>query len=377
MYDRIMLGDFMAVGIICEYNPFTNGHLYHLNKVKEMYPFEEIILITNSYFCQRGDVSLINKWDKTSLALDLGIDLVVELPFVYASQSADVFAKGSIEILNELKVNKIIFGSECGDIELLKKIALIKPNIKQYLDKGYSYPKSLSLAIKNETNYELNSPNDILGVSYIREINRLNSNIKPICIKRINNYNSLELNNICSATAIRNSLKNNIDISTYLPSIVSKYIYSHFIDEYFHLIKYKILTDDVSKYQTVDEGIEYRFKKYILESNSLEDFISKVKTKRYTHNKIKRMLVHILCGFTKDEAKDLCTEYIRILGFNDKGRNYLKSIKKEVNVPIITKYEKFKNLDIEIRCTYAYTSILNIKKQNELIKREYEKVIIK
>ena len=368
----------MAVGIICEYNPFTNGHLYHLNKVKEMFPNDEIILVTNSYFCQRGDISLINKWDKTKLALELGINLVIELPFVFASQGADLFAKGSIEILNQLKVDKLIFGSECDNIETLKKIANTTPtNIKTYLDKGYSYPKSLALAIEDKTNIKLDSPNDILGVSYIREINRLNSSITPICIKRTNNYNETELSNICSAGAIRNGLKNNIDISASIPPIVNKYINKHFIDEYFNLIKCRIITEDISKYQTVDEGIEYRLKKHILESSNLEELISKVKTKRYTYNKIKRMLVHILCGFTKEEAKNLKTEYIRVLGFDNKGQKYLNKIKKETTIPIITKYEKFKNLDIEIRSTGAYTTILDFNSQNELIKREYGKIIIK
>lgn len=367
----------MAVGIICEYNPFHNGHLYHLNKVKEMFPNEEIVLIINSYFCQRGDISLISKWDRTSIALNYGINLVVELPFVFASQGADLFARGSIEILNQLKVNYLVFGSECGDIEILKRIANANPtSIKKYMDMGLSYPKSVSESLK-KMDLKLDSPNDILGVSYIKEINRLNSSIKPLCIKRTNDYHSLELGKVCSATAIRNNLINKKTITDYIPDNVEKYINAHFTSEYFNLLKYKILTDDISKYQTVDEGIEYRLRKYIISSSSLEEFIMKVKTKRYTYNKIKRMIVHILCSFTKEEASNLKTEYIRVLGFDQLGQQYLNKVKKKINIPIVTKYKDFKNLNIEIRSTYVYTSILDTYEQLNLIKREYNKIIIK
>ncbi|MEG0826154.1 MAG: nucleotidyltransferase [Bacilli bacterium] len=366
----------MSIGIIAEYNPFHNGHLYHLNKIKEMYPNDTIILVTNSYFSQRGNISILNKWDKTNIALNLGIDLVVELPFVFASQSADIFARGSIEILNALKVDKLIFGSETNDIELLKKIAdidLNTPLVKTYLNKGLSYPDSISKIIMSNTNFKLENPNDILAVSYIREIKRLNSNISPICIKRTNDYHSLKLSNICSASSIRKALKDKKNISNYIPQIITPYLNEvHFIDEYFHILKYKILTDNINKYQTVDEGIEHRFKKYILESTNIENFIQKVKTKRYTYNKISRMIIHILCGFTKEEAKELKTEYIRILGFNEKGQKYLKKIKKDITIPLISKYKKFKNLEIEIRSTYAYTSILSSEIQRNLINLEYK-----
>ncbi|MDD3186916.1 MAG: nucleotidyltransferase [Bacilli bacterium] len=368
----------MAVGIICEYNPFHNGHLYHLNKAKEMFPNDEIVLVINSYFCQRGDVSFINKWDRTELSLMYGVDLVVELPFVFASQSADLFAKGAIEILNYLKVDSIVFGSEIDEIEILKKIAdADTDNIKSYLDLGLSYPKSIAKAIEEDTGITLDSPNDILGVAYIKQINRLNSKIKPICIKRTNDYHSTDLKEICSASAIRKAIREKKEINCFIPNGVKEKINPIFLENYFNIIKYKILTDDVSKYQTVDEGIEYRLKKYILECEALDDFILKVKTKRYSYNKIKRMLVHILCSFTKEEAKNLKTEYIRILGFNGKGQNYLKRIKKDVDIPLLTKYKDFKNLNIEIRSTYAYISILSFDEQKQIVKREYEKIVIK
>jgi len=372
-----------SIGIICEYNPFHNGHLYHLNKVKELYPDYTIILVMSGQFLQRGDVSVINKWDKTDIALEMGIDLVIELPFVFATQSSDVFALGSVSILNYLGVEKIVFGSECNDINKLKKCAddfnsvenFIK--IKEDLNKGYSYPyvlgKILGIPVENS--------NDLLGISYIKTIKYLDSNIEPVCIQRTNSYNNKETTgSVSSATSIRENIKEDKPINEFIPEYVEKYINKIFIDDYFDLLKYKIISSkDLSIYQTVDEGIENRIKKYIFEVNSLEELIDKVKTKRYTYNRIKRMFVHILCSFTKEEA-ERCKKirYIRVLGFNNKGRNYLSKVKKEIEIPIITNYSDIKDemLDIEFRVNSIYSSIF--KEKNYLSKLEYKhKPVIK
>ena len=186
-----------AVGIICEYNPFHNGHLYHLTKVKELFPNDTIVLVLSPTFSQRGVPSIINKWEKTTLALEYGIDLIVELPYPFACQSADFFAKGSIQILKELKVSNLVFGSECNNIETLTKIAKVQIENKEcdnlvqdYLQQGINYPTALSRAIKKLTNECVLNPNDLLGVSYIKEIIKQKSNIIPHCIKRTNDYHS-------------------------------------------------------------------------------------------------------------------------------------------------------------------------------------------
>ena len=219
----------MIIGIICEYNPFTYGHLYHLNKIKELYPDSTIILVMSGNITQRGDLSILDKWDKTDISLYYGIDLVIELPFIYACNSSDIFTKGSIKILNELKVNKIIFGSELNDINILKKLANVQFNnnynnlVKEYLNKGLNYPTSCGKALYDITGININKPNDILGLCYIKEILINNYNIEPISIKRTNDYHSLNLDNeITSATSIRNALKKNEDISKYVPSITLK-----------------------------------------------------------------------------------------------------------------------------------------------------------
>jgi len=379
-----------SIGIICEYNPFHNGHLYHLNKIKEMFKDYRIILVMSGNFTERGDVSIIDKWKKTEIALKAGIDLVIELPYFFASQSADTFARGAIEILNELKVESIVFGSESNDINKLIEIAKITTNnkkydklVKNYLDEGYNYPTALSNALFDLTGKRIIKSNDILGLSYIKEIIKLNSNIKPICIKRTNDFNDNTLyNDITSSSSIRNALKNNEEITNQVPEFVKPYLDNvHFIDDYYSLIKYKILSEknNLKNYQTVDEGIENRILKYIINTNSLDELIFKVKTKRYTYNKINRLLLHVLNGFTKEEANNFYhIEYIRVLGFNNNGRAYLNSIKKDIKVPLITSVNSIKNkmLDLEFRTTCVYASILDYNESIKLIEKEYKNSLI-
>lgn len=376
-----------SVGIICEYNPFHNGHLYHLQKVKEKFPNFPIILVMSGNFTQRGDTSIYNKWDKTAVALKMGVDLVIELPFVFATQSADTFAKASIQILKHMKVKYLVFGSESNDIKKLEQLAETQLSnhkynrlVKEYLEEGMNYPTALSKSLYDITGIKMNKPNDILGITYLREIKKQQAGIIPVTIKRNNNYNGIDLeDHISSATSIRHSIKNNENIDKYIPREVVSYVHQnpHFIDQYFSLLKYKILTeqDYIRRYQTVDEGIENRIQKYIVTSQSLDELILKIKTKRYTYHKLNRMFTHILCNFTKEEASLFENiEYIRILGFSSKGRKYLSEIKKEIEIPIISNYSKFKNkmLEIEFRATCVYASILTESEKRKLIELEYK-----
>lgn len=373
------------IGIICEYNPFHNGHLYHISKIKEMFDDSLIILVMSGNFTQRGEASIIPKYSKCDIALLSGIDLVIELPFIFATQSADVFAKTSIEILDKLNVDYVVFGSETNDINKLTMLAKTQINnkkydklVKEYLDKGVNYPTALSKALYQLTDKRIDKPNDILGVSYIREILKLNSNITPICIKRSNDYNSIELNdNITSASSIRYALLNGDNVKNYVPEYVYDYLKNPiFTKNYFNLLKYKIMTENtLEEYQTVDEGIQNRIKKCIINSKDLDDLILKVKTKRYTYNKLSRMFIHILCNLKKEEVKKYNKiSYIRVLGFNIKGRNYLNEIKKDIDIPIITNFSRTNDpiLDIEMRSTCVYASILNEKDKINLIESEYK-----
>ncbi|MDD2435587.1 MAG: nucleotidyltransferase [Bacilli bacterium] len=379
-----------SVGIIAEYNPFHNGHLYHLNKVKELYPDDVVVLVLSGPFLQRGNLSILNKWDKTKIALEYGIDLIIELPFPFATQSADIFAKGAIQILNHLKVDCLVFGSEKDNIDILNNIVNcqlynkdFEGIVKKYLDEGVNYPTALSKTLTDLTNHKIDSPNDLLGISYIKEIRRLNSQIEPKCIKRTNDYHSLEIEHeITSASSIRLALEQKKDIRNYVPKITFDYLNSKMIktDDYYSYLKYKIISDidNLAQYQTVDEGIENRIRKSIYQTHNSEELTQKIKTKRYTYNKINRMFTHILCNFKKEEAnKYNDIEYLRVLGFNSKGKNYLNNIKKELKVPLVTKYSDLDNdmLDLEFRVNSIYATITNNK---ELIELEYKsKPIIK
>lgn len=373
----------MAVGIICEYNPFHNGHLHHLNEVKKQFN-EPIVLVMSGNFTQRGDISLINKWDKTSLALTYGVDLVVELPFCFATQSADTFSKYSIRILKHLNVDKIVFGSESNDIKSLIKCANTQLSkeyddlVNKYIKDGISFPISSSLALKDICDIKIESPNDILGVSYIRESILQKTNITPFCIKRTNDFHSLvEDNDIASATSIRNKLINKEDISNLVPFEVINCINNLFIDDYFLYLKYQIINNDLLKFHNIDKTLSYRIKKYISKCCTLEELILAVKTKQYTYNRVKRSLLMILVNYTKEEAKLYNSyDYIRVLGFNETGKNYLNSIKKDLTVELIVKYTKQndKYLALERRVSDIYNLL---KKDKNFTPLETTKVIVK
>ena len=375
-----------TIGIIAEYNPFHNGHLYHLNTIKEMYPNATIVLVMNGNFTERGDVSIIDKWKRTNIALNLGIDLVIELPYPFATQSEDHFAYGSVTLLEKLKVDKLIFGSESNNIEDLKLIAKTQIEndefeklVKIYSKMGKNYPTALSCALEDLTGKKIETPNDLLGISYIKTILENNYKIIPETIKRTNDYHSTELDNeISSATSIREALKENKNVDLHVPEETRKQLNNlHFIDDYFNILKYKIITEkDLSIYQTVDEGIDNLLKKEIVNATSYDDLIKRIKSKRYTYNKISRMLIHILCNFTKEKREQFNDiKYIRILGLNKKGSNYLNTIKKDLELPLISKItrEKDEMLDFEIETTKIYDIINN----ENLLKREFERIIYK
>ncbi|MBQ3435565.1 MAG: nucleotidyltransferase [Bacilli bacterium] len=376
-----------SIGIIAEYNPFTKGHLYHLEKVKEMFPDYAIIAVISGNFTERGDVSIIDKFTKTEIALKMGIDLVIELPYGYATDSADFFSYAALKILNELQVEKIVFGSESANIDDMKIIAETQVNNKDFdnlvkinMRLGTNYPTAISNTIYELTNKKITTPNDLLGISYLKEIYINKYNIEPISIKRTSDYNSTSLNNkYPSASAIREALEKGKEIKNYVPKEVYNILKKttlHFQDDYFSILKYKIMTtDDISIYHGIDEGIENKIKKSILKANNTDELIDQVKSKRYTYNRIKRMLNHILCEYTKDKKKEIKDiNYIRVLGYNDKGKVYLNKIKKDTNIKIISNFSKAKDplMDLEFLATITYASTLDEKEKQNLIEKEFK-----
>ena len=356
------------VGIICEYNPLHNGHVYHFNKVKEESKADIIICVMSSSFTQRGDLSLFDKFIKTKQALNMGIDLVIELPLIYTIERADIFASYSVKLLNSLNVDEIWIGSENNDPSIYEKYY---SNIK--IDNKDDY----STSYKDKSNIDLLS-NDILGFSYYKAIKDNSFNIKLNTIKRIeNNYLDSKANdsNIQSALTIRNNIS---DIEKYTPQYVSA-DKDLILDEnkLFSLIKYKILSSekkDLKNIFFVDEGIEnklYDIKNY----NDLTSFIEYLSNKRYSKSRIKRMLIYVLLNVTKSDANlafdgDLA---VRILGYNDIGKSYLKTIKKD-----LVFYTNIKNdinivFDIELKASKILDSVYNIN----LLDREMKGPITK
>ena len=406
------------LGLIVEYNPFHNGHLYHLLKSKEITKATHTVAIMSGNFLQRGEPALFDKYTRAKAAVENGVDLVIELPTLFACQSAEIFSNGAIATLNSLNcVNSICFGSEVGNIDILYTISKIlvdepeefKTSLRKYLNEGMLFPTARSNSLfdyinknnlvnisKDELLGILNSSNNILGIEYLKSLIKLKSNIKPYTITRINSeYNSESIDSsICSASAIRKALKSNSDISfmsdvvplpTYeiLKSSIDKN-FNPMFDEMFFDIIYSIILrdmDKLDKYFDVNEGIENKIYQNIFISSNLEELNSLVKSKRYTLTKIKRTLNNILLGITKDDiaiVKDMeYIPYIRVLAFNDKGREILKTIKNNSDINIINKFSKvsfamddirFKTLiDYDIKASNMYNMIY-YKNNRELIK---------
>lgn len=366
-----------VIGIVAEYNPFHYGHLYQIRKVKEMYPDSIIIAIISTNYTQRGGFSLINKWDKTRICLNYGIDMVVELPTLYTTQGADMFAYGAISILNMLHIDTLVFGMECDDVEYLIKAAKTQINnskydelVQKYLLTGVNYPTALGKALKEMIGYTTDKPNDLLAISYIKEIIKNNYKIEPVGIKRTNDYHGKEIkSSIVNASLIRDMLDKNMDVSKYVPTETYKCLNMKNFDNGYLLLKYNISNNEnrLYEYLTVDEGIENRILKYYKDCDNWCALVNLIKTRRYTYNKVNRMLMHILLNIKKiDNNKEI---YLRVLGFNDIGRNYLKQIKKDIDVINTCKQGINKALDIEINATYIYSLITG---DNSLIEREYK-----
>lgn len=356
-----------TVGIIAEYNPFHNGHKFHLEKTKELLNNDYTICIMSGNFIQRGLPAIYNKWIRTEMAIKNGVDLVIELPTYYAVNSADFFSKYSIKLLNSLGcIDNISFGAEDNSIEdisnvseiLVKQPSQYTAELKKQLSTGITFAKANEIAIVKilkEEKYSkiLNNPNSILAIEYIKSLKNTNSSIKPFSINRIGDYNDTNISShICSATAIRNSLekKDEIDIKSVVPKETYNLLKTNhplFLKDFGTQIIYslrKMNIDEIANILEVSEGLESRLKKYSFQTNNICELISLVKTKRFTQAKIQRILIHVLLNMTKSEFNEIEKnnwEYIRVLGFNSKGKDLLKQLSKKCNIPVITSVKKF------------------------------------
>lgn len=352
-----------VIGIIAEYNPFHNGHKYHIDEIKKRYPKSIIILALNGYFSERGEISLLSKEDKTKLSLDYGVDIVIELPALFGTQSADIFAEASVKILNNFKVDKIIFGSESNNVEAMEKIARTQlydeefdKRVKAQLKNGVNYPTALAKALNISFDF---NPNDLLGISYIKAALKNNFEIEFETIKRTNSYHDVLLDEeVVSASNIREKIEKNENITKYIPYNPDDYIVDINQKKLFDLLRYEIITNNhLDKILTVDEGIDNKLKKEIFKAFNREDLIYLVKSKRYTYNKISRMLLHILLNV---EKKAYTLDYTKVLGFSQNGQKYLSNIRDDLILPINPDInsEMFKT---EIKAAYIFDLLTNSK----------------
>lgn len=370
-----------VLGIVVEYNPFHNGHIYHINKAKELVNPDYTVAVMSSSFVQRGEPAIIDKWTRSELAIQYGVDIVIELPFIYSVQSADYFAKGSIKLLNAIGVTDLCFGSEDGNIDTFIDIAsAIKDNeeqyntlVKNYMNQGLRYPDACNQSLNDILGKEIRTPNDLLGLSYVKEIIFNNYKMTPHCITRTNNYHGEELSSIASASAIRSAIRNNEDISISLPKAELYTKETYHLSMLYPYLKHMIMLsslDELKSYHMVDEGLENVLYKSITKCSSMNELIDSLLSKRYTKSRIQRMLIHILMKNKKEEINAAMNiDYIRILNMNEKGRIYLNSIKKECDYKIITNFSKHVHpaLDIELKAT----KLLSLISSEDLITKEF------
>ena len=340
-----------VIGLIVEYNPFHNGHLHHIQEIDRLFEDNVKITVMSGDFVQRGEPSLINKFEKTKIALSQGIDIVIELPTFYSTQSAEIFAKGSVNVLDKLSCSHIVFGSESNDLDKLKRIATIsltkefELSLREFLAKGFSYPTAFSKALFDE---KLGS-NDILAMEYLKAIKVINPKIEACSIKREKTgYYDDEKDNFSSATYIRKILLDCNEkkedklnkIKNLVPEFSYKILEENFgvfscLSDFYDLIKYNIIKNysELKNIQDLEVGLENRLYKYSLENLSFEDFFDEVLTKRITISRLQRILLHSLFGLTKTITEKIKNKvpFVKILGFSERGQEYLNYLKKAEN----------------------------------------------
>ncbi len=393
-----------SVGVIVEYNPFHNGHAFHIAQSKKAANAEIVIAAMSGNFLQRGEPALVSKWTRSQMALMAGVDLVFELPFQFATQQAEIFANGGVSILSEAGCDAICFGSEDGNINAFEQANLtlqtnetvFNERVKEYISEGVSYPKALSLAfgtLTSEKNtVDMSKPNNILGFYYVKAAQNQRNRPNMLTISRQNaDYHDEHFgsDSIASATSIRSSLFSNnqeLDqIKPYLPhsSLASlleyKKVYGgfHHWEQYWPYLKYKLLQSNPEELRTlhgVEEGIENRLLSNVLKAESFVDFINRVKTKRYTWTRLQRMCLHILTNSKKVEMQLTSDRapYLRLLGMTEKGRSYLNKNKQHFNIPLISKLSSYKGteIDLDIRTSRIYA--LGVKNYSqELLIQEF------
>lgn len=385
-------GDFIfmkAVGVIVEYNPFHNGHAFHLQAARDATGADIVIAVMSGNFLQRGEPALVSKWYRTKMALLNGVDIVIELPYQFATQKAETFANGAVSILDAIGCDSLCFGSESGDLSSFletidffdKQKEQLDLHIKNNIKTGISYPKALSISFQalssTEKNVNLAKPNNILGYHYIKALQQQSSSVKPFTVKRKNaNYHDehFATETIASATSIRKALfstsQDAATIEQYVPAPTSQLL-KEYINEYgtFHewenywpYLQFRLLQcqpQELKEIYEVEEGLEHRLIAAALEASSFQDFMKKIKTKRYTWTRLQRLCVHVLTNTKKIEMQRFSEKasYLRLLGMTRDGKEYLNKQKTHLSLPLIAKLSAFKSNEIllDIKAARIYT----------------------
>ena len=360
--------------LICEYNPFHNGHKYIIEKMREN-GSDIIIACMSGNFTQRGDLAVFDKYSRTRTALENGIHLVIELPVTYACATAEKFAFGGVYTLNSVGcTDDIYFGSECGDIDSLKETADIlqspelSDKIKYHLSLGQTFAKARENAVAEISEISadiLKSPNNILGIEYIKALNKLNSPISPKTIQRIGSEHdsTITTQNFASASLIRQMIyENNTDYFNYIPQKNIPEI--HQLSKLETAFLYKLRTmsiEDFANLPDISEGLENRLYSAVKNACSIEEILQTVKTKRYTLARLRRILLHAFLNISQKDC-DILPQYIKILGFTQNGKKVLRIMRNTATIPVIMRYSDVKKLsptaqylyEIEYRCDDIY-----------------------
>ena len=374
-------------GIIAEYNPFHNGHRYQLEKSKELGELTHVVAVLSSNYVQRGETSLVSKWARAEMAVRNGADLVIELPVLWSTPYAQRFALGGVSLLDALGcVDVLSFGSECGDIdELIEcknvlKSEAVDEKIKENLEYGLSYANSRAEALRTVCGNRffdlLEGANNTLGIEYLNALDKLESDMMPMTIKRTgaSHDSIMRSENFASASEIRRlMLQNNSEWERYVPQSVVD-IYNRERENLLapctnSKLEFSILccmrqldAEDIALAPDVSEGIEYRIHDAALKASSLEELYQLAKTKRYSHARIRRIVLHAFMGIKESDYKNN-PPYIHVLAMNDSGKEILKEAKGKAKLPIITKASDFDELDeygkhvfnLEDMCTDVYS----------------------